>query len=93
VRRAEGESLNGFSGSGVGIAVLDSGIYKDHHSFGSRVAFSKDFTGENRTDDPYGHGTHVASLIAGNNHVSNGAYTALRPERSSSICVCLIRKT
>ena len=38
-----------------------------------------DFTGEGRTDDPYGHGTHVASIAAGNNHVANGAYTGIAP--------------
>src|SRR6267378_614128 len=42
-------------GSGVNIAVLDSGIDVNHKSFSAqigKVVFSKDFTGENRTDDP-----------------------------------------
>ena len=63
----------------VGIAILDSGIYAAHHSFTSgRVVASVDFTGEGRTDDPYGHGTHVATIAAGNNHVSS-AYTGIAP--------------
>jgi len=74
------------SGAGVGIAILDSGIYATHKAFlnrtgtASRVVFSKDFTGEKRTDDPFGHGTHVASLAAGNGQISNGAYTGIAPD-------------
>ncbi len=71
-------------GSGVGVAVIDSGVYAGHRSFLDksnrvRVTLSKDFTGENRTDDPYGHGTHVAALAAGGARVSNGAYAGVAP--------------
>ncbi|HKP73173.1 MAG TPA: S8 family serine peptidase, partial [Pyrinomonadaceae bacterium] len=71
-------------GSNVGIAVLDSGIDPHHVSFRdglgfSRIVASRDFTGEGRTDDLYGHGTHVASAAAGNGQVSNGAYSGVAP--------------
>jgi serine protease AprX len=71
-------------GSGIGIAILDSGIDPSHHAFldagmQSRIVASVDFTGEGRTDDPYGHGTHVAAVAAGNSHVSGGAYTGIAP--------------
>ena len=66
-----GQTLDG---SGVGIAVLDSGVYAPHQSLkgggGSRAAVSIDFTGEGRTDDPYGHGSHVASAAGGNHSLS-----------------------
>ena len=73
-----------FDGSGVGIAIIDSGIDGNHLAFRdqnglSRVILSRDFTGENRTDDVYGHGTHVASIAAGNNLISDGAYTGIAP--------------
>src|SRR5215213_7094516 len=57
-------------GSGIGIAILDSGIDANHAQFsstttGPRILANVDFTGENRTDDPYGHGTFVAAAAAG----------------------------
>ncbi|MDT5261216.1 MAG: serine protease AprX, partial [Acidobacteriota bacterium] len=77
-------SISQLNGTGVGIAIIDSGIYDAHADFldaagtSSRVVFNKNFvTTENRTDDPYGHGTHVAGLAAGFDRVKGGAYSGV----------------
>ena len=66
-------------GAGVGIAVLDSGLYSSHKSFTGRLGGSKDYTGENRTDDPFGHGTHVAAIAAGSASILSGRYSGVAP--------------
>src|SRR5882724_4030012 len=68
---------SGLDGSDVGIAILDSGISKTHHTVSGRVAYSQDFTGEGRTDDPFGHGTFVAALAAGKDADYSGTYSGV----------------
>ena len=53
----------GVSGAGIGVAVIDSGITPGAE-FAGRIVYNEDFTGGN-ADDPYGHGGHVAGIIAG----------------------------
>ena len=84
VRESAGTNVAGLDGTGVGIAVLDSGIDTGHTTFldksnGLRVVYSKDFTGEGRTDDPFGHGTHVAGIVAGNGRISRAEYIGVAP--------------
>jgi subtilisin family serine protease len=71
-------------GSGITIALLDSGIDARHKSFSSpnKTKLSQDFAGQNRTDDPWGHGTHVAAIAAGDGAPTSGAYEGIAPGAS-----------
>jgi serine protease AprX len=67
-------------GSGIGIAVIDSGVYKHDDLLNaggtaSRVVYSESFVaGDSATTDLYGHGTHVAGILAGNGRDSASGY-------------------
>ena len=63
----------GWNGSGVGVAIVDSGIYASHPDLKPRVVYSESFvSGDATTDDAYGHGTHVAGIVGGNGNASTG---------------------
>jgi len=69
----------GFTGKGIKVAVLDSGIDATHPDLASQVAGAKNFTSE-PDGDFVGHGTHVASTIAGTGAASGGKYKGVAPD-------------
>ena len=64
-------------GSGVDIAILDTGI-DDHPDFGDRIVDEVDFTGDG-VADRQGHGTHVAGIAAGDGAESDGEFVGIAP--------------
>jgi serine protease AprX len=71
-------------GQNVTIAVVDSGItYHDDlgGASGSRVIGSAKFSSNSAgASDAFGHGTHIAGIIAGAGVDSNGAYIGIAPQ-------------
>jgi len=77
----------GYDGAGVGVAVVDSGAFQYHDDLkpnstwaGNRVVAFRDFVGTKEyAYDDYGHGTHVAGIIAGNGYSSSGKRIGIAP--------------
>lgn len=69
----------GWTGSGVGVAVIDSGIYAQDNDFKnaagtqSRVIYSESFISGLDASDEYGHGTHVAGIVGSAGRDSSGS--------------------
>ncbi|MCU1333175.1 MAG: peptidase and in kexin sedolisin [Candidatus Angelobacter sp.] len=68
-----------YTGAGIGVALIDSGVntHPDLFTTGlfptSRVVYNQSFVpGDSSAADAYGHGTHIAGLIAGDGISSTG---------------------
>jgi serine protease AprX len=81
----------GYDGSGIGVALIDSGVTSQHDDLddstgAQRVDRFVDFVGGlSAAYDDYGHGTHVAGIIAGNGFDSGGARSGIAPRARLSV--------
>jgi len=56
------------TGTGLTVAVLDTGVRKTHESLRNKVIYEANFTDSPSADDVFGHGTQVAFVVAGGMH-------------------------
>jgi serine protease AprX len=76
----------GYEGQDVGVAVIDSGVWKDSPEFidqtpsGTVRRLTHYFGITMNEDDKYGHGSFIASVIAGNGSTSGGYYKGVAPK-------------
>lgn len=74
-----------YQGQGIGVAVVDSGVNPQQDLYtpagANRLVAAVNFSAGYNTsaDDGYGHGNHVAGIIAGNGSSSTGAYIGVAP--------------
>jgi serine protease AprX len=89
VARADDTRAQGITGSGVTVAVLDTGIADVADLAGRVLPVTDDITGattrcmnlsgEAGCGDSYGHGTFIAGIIAGDGAASGGNYKGVAP--------------
>jgi subtilisin family serine protease len=79
----------GDTGQGVTVAVIDTGIDSAHPDFVGRIKDSASFVPNEDTTDRNGHGTHVASTIAGTGAASNGLERGVAPSATLDIAKVL----
>src|SRR4029077_18974770 len=81
---------SGYTGSGVTVALVDTGIANvadlagrvktvTTDALGFQTAPCMNFSGEPNCNDSYGHGTFIAGIIASSGASSGGAYTGIAP--------------
>lgn len=85
-----------FNGSGIKIAILDTGVSETHPDLKGKIVLEQTFVlkkynfdfDENATDF-HGHGTHVAGIAAGTGTASNGIYSGVAPGAQIINAKCL----
>ncbi len=70
----------GYNGTGVTVAVLDTGLDPSHPDFAGRIAGFKDLVNDQTNSyDDNGHGTACAWLVAGTGEGMSGTFTGIAP--------------
>ncbi|MFD1274305.1 S8 family serine peptidase [Streptomyces kaempferi] len=79
---------DGYTGKGVKVAVLDTGIDVNHPDFAGVIDGTTSFVPGEGVTDVNGHGTHVASTIVGSGAASGGDNKGSPPAPTCSSARC-----
>ena len=87
----------GFDGTGAEVGIIDTGVDDQHPDLRDRIAAVRSFVPEGSpgggdpdvVTDGHGHGTHVASIVAGTGAASGGRYKGVAPGARLSIAKAL----
>ncbi|MFI9840802.1 S8 family serine peptidase [Nonomuraea sp. NPDC051941] len=87
----------GYDGTGAKVGIIDSGIDLAHPDLQGRIVASRNFVpagmpgggNPDEVTDRVGHGTHVASIIAGSGAASGGKYKGVAPGTKLTIAKAL----
>ncbi|MFF3328006.1 S8 family serine peptidase [Streptomyces sp. NPDC002888] len=71
---------SGYTGKGIKVAVLDTGVDQTHPDLKGVETAQKNFSESPDVKDRFGHGTHVASILAGSGAKSGGRYKGVAPD-------------
>lgn len=79
----------GITGKGVGIAILDTGVYS-HTDLSGNIALFRDMINDRVSlYDDNGHGTHVAGIAVSKGTGSGGKYKGIAPDAHIVMIKCL----
>lgn len=82
-----------YTGKGIDVCILDTGLDLSHPDFASREIEGKSFIeGENWDKDPNGHGTHCAGVAAGNLRADTGKRYGIAKDCNLKIAKVLSNK-
>ena len=71
-----------YSGKGVKVAVLDTGVDQNHPDLKGRIVAYKNFAAGSSDNDVVEHGTHCAGVIAGSSRPAGGVRYGVAPNVS-----------
>src|SRR6478735_10285520 len=69
----------GYDGTGVTVALLDTGVDVHHPDLSTQISDTESFVPNEGVADIVGHGTHVASTIVGTGAAQDGYYKGVAP--------------